>query len=38
MAEIKFNAKTYILDYLYKAGVGSNRSRGFGCLDIIKEG
>ena len=38
MAEIKFNAKPYILDYLYKAGVGSNRSRGFGCLDIIKEG
>ncbi|SFG73281.1 CRISPR-associated endoribonuclease Cas6 [Desulfotomaculum arcticum] len=25
----------YLLDYLYKAGIGSKRSLGFGCLDIV---
>lgn len=30
-------AKPYVLEYLYKSGVGANRSRGFGMLDIIEE-
>ncbi len=25
----------YLLEYLYKAGMGSKRSIGFGCLDIV---
>ncbi|NLI93064.1 MAG: CRISPR-associated endoribonuclease Cas6 [Peptococcaceae bacterium] len=25
----------YLLDYLYKAGIGSKRALGFGCLDIL---
>jgi len=25
----------YLLEYLYKAGIGSRRSLGFGCLDIV---
>ncbi|ADY55688.1 CRISPR-associated protein Cas6 [Syntrophobotulus glycolicus DSM 8271] len=25
----------YLLDYLYKSGLGSKRSLGFGCLDIL---
>ncbi len=25
----------YLLEYLYKSGVGSRRSMGFGCLDVI---
>lgn len=25
----------YLLEYLYKAGIGSKRSLGFGCLDIV---
>lgn len=25
----------YLLDYIYKAGMGSRRSLGFGCLDLL---
>lgn len=25
----------YLLEYLYKAGMGSRRSLGFGCLDVV---
>ena len=25
----------YLLEYIYKSGIGSRRSMGFGCLDII---
>jgi len=25
----------YLLEYMYKAGIGSRRSLGFGCLDVI---
>lgn len=32
---IKINAKPYLLDYLYKAGIGSKRSSGFGMVDIM---
>ena len=32
---IKLYAKPYILDYIYKAGVGSKRSTGFGMLDLV---
>lgn len=32
---IKVNAKSYILDYLYKGGIGSKRSSGYGMVDII---
>ncbi|MBS4537082.1 CRISPR-associated endoribonuclease Cas6 [Clostridium sp. D2Q-11] len=35
LGKIKIKAKPYILDYLYKAGVGSKRSIGFGMLDIV---
>lgn len=30
-------AKNYILNYIYQSGVGSNRSRGFGLLEIEKK-
>lgn len=33
---IKMKAKPYILDYILKAGVGSNRSRGFGLLELVR--
>lgn len=35
IGEIRVSAKPYILDYLYKAGIGSMKSGGFGMLDII---
>lgn len=35
IGKIKVNAKPYILDYIYKAGVGSKRSGGFGMVDLI---
>lgn len=31
----KIRGKPYILDYLYKAGIGSQRSAGFGMLDLV---
>lgn len=35
ITKIDINAKTYLLEYLYKAGCGSKKSLGFGMLDII---
>ena len=32
---LKVKAKPYILDYLYKAGAGSQRGTGFGMLDLV---
>ncbi len=35
ICRIKIKAKPYILDYLYKAGIGSQRSAGFGMVDLV---
>lgn len=35
ICRLKVKAKPYILDYLYKAGMGSQRSSGFGMIDLI---
>ncbi|MSU00447.1 CRISPR-associated endoribonuclease Cas6 [Tissierella pigra] len=35
ICRIKVQAKPYILDYLYKAGVGSRKSSGFGMVDLM---
>ena len=35
ICKIKVQAKPYILDYLYKAGVGSRKSSGFGMVDLV---
>ncbi len=32
---LNIRAKPYILDYLYKAGIGSQRSTGFGMVDLV---
>lgn len=32
---LKINAKSYILEYLYKSGIGSKKSSGFGMLDLV---
>ncbi len=32
---LKIRGKPYILDYLYKAGIGSQRSTGFGMVDLV---
>lgn len=32
---LKIKGKPYILDYLYKAGIGSQRSTGFGMVDLV---
>lgn len=34
ICHLKVVAKPYILDYLYKAGIGSQRSAGFGMIDL----
>ncbi len=34
LAVLNISAKAYIIDYLYKAGIGSRRSQGFGYLNI----
>lgn len=34
ICKLKIQAKPYILDYLYKSGIGSRRSGGFGMLDL----
>lgn len=31
---LKIRGKSYILDYFYKAGIGSQRSTGFGMVDL----
>lgn len=35
ITKIKISGQPYILDYLYKAGIGSKRSSGFGMVDIV---
>ncbi len=35
ICKLKIKAKPYILDYLYKAGIGSMRSSGFGMVNIV---
>ena len=35
ICRIKVQAKPYILDYIYKSGVGSRKSGGFGMLDLV---
>lgn len=37
-AIFKLRAKPYILDYFYKSGIGANRSRGFGFIDVMEGG
>ena len=32
---IKFEGKSYLLDYIYSAGLGSVTGSGFGMLEII---
>lgn len=34
ICHLKIKGKLYILDYLYKAGIGSMRSGGFGMVDL----
>ena len=34
ICRLKIKAKPYILDYFYKAGIGSQRSTGFGMVDL----
>lgn len=34
-AILKINARKYILDYIYKSGLGKYTNQGFGMLDII---
>ena len=35
ICRLKIQAKPYLLDYIYKAGLGSNRSVGFGMVDLV---
>ena len=35
ICKIKVQAKPYILDYLYKAGIGSRKSSGFGMVNLV---
>lgn len=35
VTKLKIKANQYILDYLYKAGIGSKRGSGFGMLEIV---
>lgn len=30
--------ENYLLEYLYKAGIGSKRSMGYGCVDVMRGG
>lgn len=32
---LKIQAKPYILDYIYKSGIGARKSGGFGMLDLV---
>lgn len=36
IAKLKIKAQPYILDYIYKAGIGSKRGSGFGMVDIVE--
>lgn len=35
ICNLRIKAKPYILDYLYKSGIGSQRSSGFGMMDLV---
>lgn len=35
ICKIKMKAKPYVLDFLYKGGIGSQRSSGFGMVDLV---
>lgn len=35
ICHLKVKGKPYILDYLYKAGIGSQRNTGFGMIDLV---
>ena len=35
IVKINVKAKPYILEYLYKAGIGSKRGSGFGMLEMV---
>ncbi|TCU77297.1 CRISPR-associated Cas6 family protein [Tissierella praeacuta] len=35
ICRIKVQAKPYILDYIYKSGIGARKSGGFGMLDLV---
>lgn len=35
LCKLKICAKTYILEYIYKSGVGGHKNMGFGMLDLI---
>ena len=35
LSVLKINAKSGVLEHIYKSGVGSYKSQGFGLLDII---
>ena len=35
IGKIRIKAQPYILDYLYKAGIGGKRGSGFGMVDIV---
>ncbi len=35
IGKIRIRAKPYILEYIYKAGIGSKRSGGFGMIDLV---
>ena len=35
ISHLKIMAKPYILDYIYKAGIGSQRNAGFGMVDLV---
>ena len=35
LCKLEIHAKSYILEYIYKAGIGSQKSTGFGMLDLL---
>lgn len=35
LCQLAIEGEPYLLDYIYKAGIGSRRSQGFGMLDIV---
>lgn len=35
ICKIKVQAKPYILDYIYKVGIGSRKSSGFGMINLV---
>lgn len=35
LCRVKITAKQYLLDYLYKAGMGGMKSAGFGMVDLV---